>query len=100
MLAVVVGGLLGGKKCLCLLLGILLSKLWDVHTKFYFFLIAIFGPRRFGDTTSYRLFLYNLYKSTEAMKRIGKIKLGKFKKRGDKRWCHQTDEVPIFSTCS
>ena len=27
-----------------------------------------FGPRRFGDTTSYHLFLYNLQKATEATK--------------------------------
>ncbi len=68
MLAVGCWWWLGGKKCLCLLLGILLSELWDVHTKFYIFNSNIFGPSQFGDTTSYRLFFYTLKKAKETAK--------------------------------
>ena len=59
---------------------------------------SIFRLRRFGDTTSYRLFLYTIkgrrgYLTQPLHGLCGHLQCSK---RGDKRLCHQTDESRRF----
>ncbi len=44
----------------------------------------LFGPRRFGDATDAMKVLWSLWPFRDCTK------------RGDKRLCHQTDEVQLF----
>ncbi len=62
------------------------------------------APRRCGDIASYVIFLYTLFKREVAMKRLCQVRLVQVlwpllyfiecTKRGQKRRCHQNDEVP------
>ncbi len=56
----------------------------------------LFGPLWFGDTTSYRLFCTLNKRPQNLTSSWPLLPFIEFTKRGDKRWCHQTDEVQPF----